>query len=159
MAVDERISELDPVLTPLLTDQIPCTPVADDGVLSLKYTMQQIKTISNTNPTIVGTLITGGKRIIKRVALTGNSNTTTAGDAELYGYTSTSSAFTFTIQTADITDGWEFTVKDESGAAGTNNITIATQGAQTIDGESSASITVDNGAIRLYTDGTNVFTK
>jgi hypothetical protein len=44
-------------------------------------------------------------------------------------------------------------VKDESGAAGTNNITVNRAGADTIDGVVSVAISVNHGALRLYSDG------
>jgi len=49
-------------------------------------------------------------------------------------------------------------VKDAGGNAGTNNITIATQGAETIDGGATAVISVNYNSIWLYSDGTNWFT-
>lgn len=65
---------------------------------------------------------------------------------------------TVTISTADITAGArEFIVKDESGAAGTHNITIATEGAETIDGAASQTISSNYGYIKLKSNGTNLF--
>ncbi len=49
-------------------------------------------------------------------------------------------------------DVW-FVFKDESGAAGTNTITISRAGADTIDGATSATITTNYGKIGLYSDG------
>lgn len=48
-------------------------------------------------------------------------------------------------------------VKDESGNAGTNTITINGAGAN-IDGAGSTTITTNYGTVRLYSDGTNWFT-
>jgi len=63
--------------------------------------------------------------------------------------------------TADIVTGlfnpWIFRVKDQSGGANANNITIVTQGAQTIDGAVSIAITEDFGSVTLYTDGINLY--
>lgn len=50
-----------------------------------------------------------------------------------------------------------FIIKDESGGAGTNNITITADGGETIDGEPNIVISVDYGVVRLYSDGTNLF--
>lgn len=52
-----------------------------------------------------------------------------------------------------------FTVNDESGGAGTNNITISTEGLATIDGAATIKITADYGTLRLYSNGTNLFTR
>ena len=68
-------------------------------------------------------------------------------------------AVTLTIPTAWITDSQnkKVVIKDISGAAGTNNITLATQGSETIDG--AASFVIDNNyeAITLFSDGTNLY--
>lgn len=48
-------------------------------------------------------------------------------------------------------------VKDTSGAAGTNNITVTSQTGN-IDGASTKTITSNYGTMRLFSDGTNWFT-
>lgn len=65
---------------------------------------------------------------------------------------------TVTMQTIDLVVGRLFIIKDESGnASNPNPITIATQGGQTIDGVASVNITVAYGVMRLYSNGTNLF--
>lgn len=86
----------------------------------------------------------------------------TSGE-NLIGVTDTSSARTITISTADILAGSVtaprlITIKDVSGAAGTNNITVDTEGAETIDGVANILISVNFGVARLYTNGSNLFT-
>ena len=49
-------------------------------------------------------------------------------------------------------------IKDESGTAGTNNITVDPAGIQTIDGASSATISTNYGSLRLYCTGTKWMT-
>lgn len=49
-------------------------------------------------------------------------------------------------------------VKDASGGAGTNNITVSPAGGKLIDGAASKVINSNYGAMRLYWDGTNWFT-
>lgn len=95
-----------------------------------------------------------GSVAVKRVATAVSIPT---ADEVIIGVTDTSVTRTITIQTADIVVGRIFIIKDESGAAGTNNITIDTQGAETIDGAASVAITADFGAARLYSDGSNLF--
>ena len=92
------------------------------------------------------------------------TTTATLGHANLYACTDTSAPRTLTISSADIAMGlptvpWFFDVKDEGGSAGTNKITIDTEGTELIDGVSSVEITADYGAIRLYSNGTNLFTR
>ena len=56
-----------------------------------------------------------------------------------------------------LSDGQYFTVKDESGAANTKNITILTSGSQTIDGVASVVLESPYSAINIYSDGTSKF--
>ena len=87
-----------------------------------------------------------------------NNNTGAMGISHKYAVSDTSAARTLTISSVDILDtDREFIIKDESGGAGTNNITIDTEGSETIDGAASVIITVDFGVVRLYSDGTNLF--
>ncbi len=92
------------------------------------------------------------------------NNTATLGFASLYACTDTTAVRTLTLSNVDIAKGtstkpWFFDVKDESGGAGTNNITVDTEGAQTIDDASSLVIEVDFGVLRLYSNGTDLFTR
>ena len=72
--------------------------------------------------------------------------------------TDTSNPETVTISSADILAELRFIVKDQSGGAGTNNITVETEGSEEIDNSTDdVFITVNNGVIRLYSDGSNLF--
>jgi hypothetical protein len=75
----------------------------------------------------------------------------------IIGVTSTASARTITLDSDDCKTGRIVIVKDESGGAGTNNITIDTEGAELIDGAASVVITANYGCVRLYSNGTNWF--
>ena len=101
----------------------------------------------NVSETLVGSIYTA------------STSSITPDGKMIIGVRDTSSSVTVTIQSADIYSGRIFIVKDESGGAGTNNITIATQGSETIDGASSVTITADYGVGRFYagTDG-NLYT-
>ncbi len=68
-----------------------------------------------------------------------------------------SATITITLPTALTVDGRFFIIKDEDGNAATNNITIATEGAQTIDGNATDIISNNYGSIGYYSDGTNWF--
>lgn len=61
------------------------------------------------------------------------------------------------LKTAQTLNGRVLVIKDAGGLAGTNNITITTEGAQTIDGAASAVIDTNYGSITLYCNGTNWF--
>lgn len=95
-----------------------------------------------------------GSFAVKRTGTAGDVNT---DDEVIIGVTSTAAARTITIQSADIVVGRVFIIKDESGAASVNNITIDTQGAETIDGAATVVIIANYGSVRLYSDGTNLF--
>ncbi len=82
----------------------------------------------------------------------------TSDDSVFYGVTDTSIVRTITLDSDDVESGRIIIIKDESGAAGTNNIVIDTEGAETIDGAASVSITVNFGVGRFYSNGTNWFT-
>jgi len=58
---------------------------------------------------------------------------------------------------ADYDAGQHFTVKDESGAANTKNITILASGSQTIDGVASVVLESPYSAVNIYSDGTSKF--
>ena len=64
---------------------------------------------------------------------------------------------TITLPTAQLRAGRSYTIKDESGAAATNNITVATEGSETIDGSATDVISDNYGAKHYYSDGTNWF--
>jgi hypothetical protein len=92
------------------------------------------------------------------------SNRHVAGDISVgsgdywLGVTDTGSARTVTLPTAVGVSGRVFVVKDESGAAGTHNITLATQGSETIDGAGSLAISTNYGSSRVMSDGSDWFT-
>lgn len=74
---------------------------------------------------------------------------------EYIGVTSTASARTITLQTAaNAGAGTSVTVKDESGLAGTNNITVIVAGPGNIEGGASKVITTNYGVLRLLSTGT-----
>ena len=50
-----------------------------------------------------------------------------------------------------------FVIKDETGSAGSNNITIDTTGSETIDGNPTLTITTNGASRILQTDGSNWF--
>jgi len=69
--------------------------------------------------------------------------------------TDTSAARTITLPTAVGIGGRIYEIKDVSGGAGINNITIDGNGAETIDGAPSVKITIGGGVVRVISNGTN----
>ncbi len=80
----------------------------------------------------------------------------TDDDYMLVSYTATA-AVTITIPSALVSSGKKFVIKDSGGNAGTNNVTIETETAETIDGEASWIINIDYSSVTLISDGTNWF--
>lgn len=95
------------------------------------------------------------RKVVRR---TGISYQTTADDFNV-AVTDTAAPRTVTIASAFIAKvDNEITVSDESGGALANNITVATEGAETIDGVATATIAANYGALRLRSDGSNLYT-
>lgn len=108
-----------------------------------------------TGDTNTGTLRTG------RVTFSADATTEALGRFQVYACDDTSAVRTLTISSSTIADGIpsrprQIVVRDISGGAGTNNILIVTEGAETIDGEASAVIGANNGVLVLESDGTNL---
>jgi hypothetical protein len=74
----------------------------------------------------------------------------------IIGVTDTSSARTVTLPTS-APAGMIMEIKDESGAAATNNITVQRGGSDTIDGATSITITANYGIARLYSNGSGAW--
>lgn len=105
----------------------------------------------------------------------GNDVTVTIGGGISYSRTEVTSTITASVSSAilgvsgtaaidirlpsaaDYDAGQYFTVKDESGAADTKNITILASGSQTIDGRSSIILESPYAAVNIYSNGTDKF--
>ncbi|OQY38546.1 MAG: hypothetical protein B6226_03505 [Candidatus Cloacimonetes bacterium 4572_65] len=83
--------------------------------------------------------------------------TTTTSDC-VVGVDTTSGAVTITLGTATVSAGRVVIVNDEGANAGTANITVATEGSETIDGSATATIATNSLAARYYSNGTDWFT-
>ena len=70
-------------------------------------------------------------------------------------YTVTGPVTSLTLPTAQTVDGRIIHIKDAGGLAGTNSITVDTQGSETIDGNSTYVLNTNHEAISIYSDGTN----
>lgn len=89
---------------------------------------------------------------------TATSYTATKDDYYI-GVTNTAAPRTITLPALDSVPEWiQFVVKDESGGAGANNITIDGDGAETIDGAATKVINTNYGAVRLTRSSTAWFT-
>lgn len=97
-----------------------------------------------------------------RFTRSSNAGNLTVGlTATIFGCTSTAAPRTATLPQSgsNLAAGSYFMVKDESGGAGTNNITISVSGGtKTIDGATSLVIDMNYGYWVGYYDGTNYYT-
>jgi hypothetical protein len=83
-----------------------------------------------------------------------NGSYTTSSERYIFVDTATNStAFTVTLASADAEKGRTIEVKDSGGGAGSNNITINTEGTETIDGQSNVTISSNFGAKTLVWNG------
>jgi hypothetical protein len=85
--------------------------------------------------------------------------TTVVGDS-IVGVDTTGGAVTITLHAANTTGvtGRVYTIMDEGGNAGTNNITVTADGTDTINGSTDdAYVNGDYNRLQLYSDGTRWF--
>lgn len=97
-------------------------------------------------------LLVNGSITVKRTPV--NANYPIAID-DYYLGVDTTAPRTLTLPTAVGVTGQEYVVKDETGGAGSNNITIQCSGAETIDGQATQKIIVAYGVIGVISNGTN----
>ena len=64
-------------------------------------------------------------------------------------------AVTITLPTSALKAGKVYIIDDKGGNAGSNNITVATEGSEKIDGAASATISTNYASLALYSDGSN----
>ena len=90
----------------------------------------------------------------------GTVGTRTAMTDEYYiGVTTTTGVRTITLPpAATVGTGKIYIIKDESGGAGTNNITIDANGTEIIDGSLTQVINTNYGKFSIISDGSNWFT-
>lgn len=99
-----------------------------------------------------GQLVTAGRKINRRAVA---ANTTITLQDEYIGVTDTTAARTITLLAASTAgSGAVYSVKDESGAAATNNITLARAGSDLIEGATSKVINTNYGSAKLMSTGT-----
>lgn len=90
----------------------------------------------------------------RSISSSGNS----AADDHVILVDSSGGAVTVTLRSEDVEDGREIVVKDSGGSAATNNVTVATEASETIDGAATSVISTNYGSNKLVSDGTNWFT-
>ena len=89
------------------------------------------------------------------VPVSGATYSTAANDKFLSVTYTATGAVAVTLSTVSLIAGNQIVVKDSGGLAGTNNITISTQGTAKIDGADTKTILGNYDAVVMVTDGTN----
>ena len=107
--------------------------------------------------TPLSTLHVNGSQTVKRTGTAVNYNI--QSNDYLIAVTNTAAPRTMSLPSAvTMGDGKVYVIKDESGGATANNITINPQGGQTINGAASIIINTNFGVVQLYSNGANWFT-
>jgi hypothetical protein len=99
--------------------------------------------------------VTLSSAVYSRTAIT--STTTASVSSVILGVSGTAAIDIRLPSAGAYSAGQNFTVKDESGAANTKNITILASGSQTIDGQSSIVLESPFAAVNLYSNGSDKF--
>ncbi|MFC1806465.1 hypothetical protein ACFL09_05740 [Planctomycetota bacterium] len=103
------------------------------------------------------TYIMTGQRVNRTLVAT---NAYTVLGSDFIVAVNSNEAVTVTLPTVSATDeGKIYIVKDESGGASGNNITVTGEAGETIDGLGSQTLSSDYQAIDVYSNGTNWFIK
>lgn len=129
---------------------------AGPGVLYADTTNGQLY-VKNTGTGNTGWTLLNSAGLVSTVAVAAATHTLGAGEIRLRVTYTATGAVTVSLATSETNDGRWLVVKDAGGNAGTNNITIVTEGAETIDGNASAIISGDYDSLTLFSDGSNWF--
>jgi hypothetical protein len=93
---------------------------------------------------------------LQRVGVNDADYTATSSNY-LIGFTSLSTGRTVTLPAASTMTNKTIIIKDESGSAGTYNISVEGAGSETIDGTETKVINTNFGSITIYSNGSNWF--
>jgi hypothetical protein len=132
--------------------------VVATGSISGSSTLQAVGAVTlGAALNVSGSSTFGGGITYPRSAITAATYTVLVTDYYI-GVDPTSNAVTLTLPVAAAAGtGKTYVIKDETGQAGANAITIDGDGSETIDGVASFDINSPYGAAHFYTDGSNWF--
>jgi hypothetical protein len=103
----------------------------------------------------VSTLYVGGSQSVQRTAVAADY---AVSDRDYYiGVTDTAARRTITLPTACERAGRVYVIKDESGGAATQPITVKAKAGETIDGAGTLTITANYGVVRVISSGKSWF--
>jgi hypothetical protein len=128
--------------------------IDSNPALKVKGSADGIGGIDGIQLVVYGGIVLNGDSLVDV-----DSSTYTVKESDLVllvSYTSTG-ACTITIPSSQILTKRKIIIKDSGGLAGTNNITIATEGSETIDGSATLVIDGNYESATIVSDGTNLF--
>ena len=111
--------------------------------------------ISGSGQAQFGSLQVGSLKLNHRTI----TNTATASATDYYiGTDSTNGPISIRLPSATtLSDGQAYVIKDETGMASNNNVTILASGSQTIDGQNSVVLESPFASLQLYCNGANKY--
>lgn len=124
---------------------------ATNTILNIDTTNDRVG-VNTTGAT--STLSVAGSLGLQRTAIA-DTNVTLTSTHCIIAYTSLTVGRTATLPSATTNAGRIYIIKDETGSAGTNNITVATTSSQTIDGATTYIIGANYGWVAVYSNGAN----
>ncbi len=107
---------------------------------------------------VLGTATLGSGMVYSTTLVAGATYSVLAGDAFIYSSYSATGTCAIDLPTAQVLAGRTIVIKDIGGNAGTNNLTVTTEGAELIDGAATVVINTDYGKVTLQSDGTDWYT-
>lgn len=111
--------------------------------------------LSNPRPGPTAGNIPANNRLIENYVQTAINYSVLGTDA-IVGISNTGAPRTITMPAINVNTGQRWTIKDESGGAGTNNITVSGNGFN-IDGAATKVINTNFGSLDIYFNGSNYF--
>jgi len=153
--VTETATDNDTLTLTFSTSKVGKVRVLASGSASVTTAGIISESVSNAGVSIADGLKLLAGLVVNRTATA--ANLTLDVDDYYIGVTSTAAARTITLPTAAVSAGKSYIIKDESGGALTNNITIDTETSETIDGVNTYVISSNYGSVTVICDGTNWF--
>ena len=127
-----------------------------DGVTSAIQTQLNLKA-PLAGPTFTGNVSISNAMFVNVTTVNAATYDVLTTDNILHVTRTATGVCAIDLKTAQLVAGRLLVIKDAGGNASVNNITITTQGAETIDGAATAVINSDYSAINIYSDSNNWF--
>ena len=152
------ITETDWTSTAATQDSYMSFQLVNGGSLAEKVRITSDGYVGINNPNPTTSLVVSGGQIGNITTVTSATYDVLISDYILHvTYTATGPVTSLRLMTAQTVAGRIIHIKDAGGNAGTNNITITTEGSETIDGAATKVLNTNYQSVSLYSDGSNWF--